>query len=324
MTLAQTLSGLSDMASLGYHTRRHLTSRPTSDMIWGRTSKEMGQRIDMNILEERFKKEDTTKNRFSSILDEDEYNELSRRVGYTRFKGNCPTCRGTKRFIYKGEDRACEEDSDGVHIQFKLFQRYELANIPQHYQRLDWNDFTKQSEARLTVDDYIAMADNAIDRGVGMYVYSNGLGTGKTFVATHILKEFVKRGHKGYYVPFFDILDLYEREDGEKKFIQSKLKNAPLVVIDDVIAPKVSEKQANFFRDTLERTVRHRQQNGLPTIITSNLTIHELEVCYDRIFSLAANSMIKLKLDDIEDTRIQIGINYRMLDMLNGETPPIT
>jgi DNA replication protein DnaC len=261
-------------------------------------------------------------NKYPNILTQEEYAELERRS----IKSNipCPTCKGRGKFVWKGEEHECEKDEDRNCIQKKLFLRYELANIPRRYQRLNWNDLTRQPEARATAEDYVEHSENALGLGVGIYIYSKGLGTGKTFIATHILKEFVKQGHKGYYVPFFDILDLYRREPEEREFIESKLLSSPLVVIDDVVKGSVSDKQAEYYRNTLERVVRHRAHNDLPTIITSNLSLRELDDHYGRIFSLSADSLLPLELSSDYDNRKESGLGARAVSLLNGEVPPIT
>jgi DNA replication protein DnaC len=261
-------------------------------------------------------------NRYPSTFSQDEYAEMARRN--LKVSMACPTCKGTGKFVWNEEEHDCEQDYDQTCIQKKLFLRYELANVPRRFQRLDWSDFVNQPEAKATIEDYIEHSENALALGVGLYIFSPGLGTGKTFLATHILKEFVKQGHKGYYVAFFDILDLYRREPEDRAFIEQKLLSSPIIVIDDVVAPTASQKQADHYRNTLERIVRHRAHNDLPTIITSNLTSERLDEEYDRIFSLMSDSLLPLELDSSSDFRITSGLANRAKALLNGETPPIT
>lgn len=261
-------------------------------------------------------------NKYPSILTQEEYAELERRNMKSSIA--CPTCKGKGTYVWSNQNHICEKDEDGTCIQKKLFLRYELANIPRRFQRLNWTDLTRQPEAKATAEDYIKHSSNALGLGIGIYIHSRGLGTGKTFIATHILKEFVKAGHKGYYVPFFDILDLYRREPEERDFIENKLLASPLVVIDDVVKGSVSDKQAEYYRNTLERVVRHRAHNDLPTIITSNLSMGELDNFYGRIFSLSADSLLPLELSSDYDNRKESGLGSRAVALLNGEVPPIT
>jgi DNA replication protein DnaC len=261
-------------------------------------------------------------NRYSSIFTPKEYEELARRN--LKASMACPTCKGAGKFVWNGVEYDCEKDDDDICIQKKLFLRYELANIPRRFQRLDWSDLVNQPEAKATAEDYIEHSDNALALGVGLYIFSPGLGTGKTFLATHILKEFVKLGHIGYYVAFFDILDLHRREPEDRAFIENKLLSSSIIVIDDVVAATASQKQADHYRNTLERVVRHRAHNDLPTIITSNLTSEQLDDEYDRIFSLMSDSLLPLELDSSSDFRIMAGLANRAKALLNGETPPIT
>lgn len=267
----------------------------------------------------------TTMNQISSILTDEEYAELRRRPG---FKDRCPTCNGVGHFSYDGNEYECELDADEIHIQFKLHRLYELANLPLRYQRLNWKDFNLHDaanpEIKIEVDRFVDHKSNAINNGLGLYIHSETLGTGKTFIATHILKECVKAGYKGYYIPFFDILSLYQLHDEEREFIEAKMMTSPLVVIDDVTVGVASDKQAAHFSQTLERFVRRRGQNSLSTIITSNLTQKELDRHYNRIFSLSAESMMPLELPGTFDARIELGFGRQYNMMLNGEVPPIT
>jgi len=239
-------------------------------------------------------------NLYSSVFEPEEYSELRSRVSYRKYGESCPTCKDTGTYEYRGESHECKKDYDGICIQKKLFLRYELANIPLDYHRIDWADFNTQPEAKKSIDAYVNNLDNAIDRGLGLYVNSSGLGTGKTLIGCHVLKEAVKSGKKAFFCQFVDLVSF--SSDCYKK-IESKLMNSDIVCIDDITKSHISNKQNELFRDFLERTIRHRAHNEMSTVVTSNLESKDFLLAYDRVFSLLMSNSFEVKLESSFDYR---------------------
>lgn len=261
-------------------------------------------------------------NRYSNVFETDEYAALNRSPRWVKLAGKCPTCKDEGEYTYNGITYTCEKDYDGKCIAFKLGARYEIARIPHLYQRLAW-DMPFAGIVQDTVDEYVEALPNAIENGLGFYVWSKGLGSGKTFIECHILMEAIKAGYKALFVPFFDLVGLHNMTDeAERAFIEDRLMNADIIAIDDVI-PGMSDKQIAHFGTSLERVIRHRVHNALSTIVTTNLAMHEMEDDYARIFSLLKSCSIPLDLAGYSDTRVESGITNVMRRLLNGETSPI-
>lgn len=239
-------------------------------------------------------------NRYSSVFSPDEYAELRSRVSHRKYGDLCPTCRGRGTYEYKGEIHECEKDFDGICIQRKLLLRYELANIPMDYHRIDWNDFETQPEAKESIEAYVNNLDNAIDKGLGLYVNSTGLGTGKTLIGCHVLKEAAKKGHSPYFCQFMDLVNITS-DDYQK--LESKLLHSDIVCIDDIVSSQISAKQNDLFKYLLEKTIRHRVHNEMSTIVTSNLESDDFLKAYDRVFSLLMSSAFEIKLKSTIDYR---------------------
>lgn len=239
-------------------------------------------------------------NKYSSIFEPAEYAELESRVSYRKYGDLCPTCRGLGYYEYKGEKHECEKDYDGICIQRKLFLRYELANIPLDYHRIDWADFDTQPEAKQCIEAYVNNLDNAIDKGLGLYVNSTGLGTGKTLIGCHVLKEAVKGNNRAYFCQFMDLVNI--TNDHYQK-IEDKLLNSDIVCIDDIVSSSISVKQNDLFKYLLEKTIRHRVHNEMSIIVTSNLESDEFLKAYDRVFSLLMSSAFEIKLKSSIDYR---------------------
>lgn len=236
----------------------------------------------------------------------------------------CPTCRtktndeegsvSTPMYQFRGELHPCD-----CQAQIALFARYLLARIPEEYMRLNWGDYDGSPPAREFVDNYVAKWSNYRDHGLGAEFGGPNLGIGKTFAATHIGKELIKRRQGVYFIPFVEMVSSFERENSEE--IENKIRMTPYVILDDIMPP-VSERQKNFYHTKFEAIIRHRTNYNLPTIITTNLTSEELSEFYPRTYSLLAAKQKRIDMDG-EDFRGHIGLENMELAE-NGEVRPIT
>jgi DNA replication protein DnaC len=263
----------------------------------------------------------TAMNLYSSVFEPAEYAELESRVSYRKYGDLCPTCKGTGHYEYRGETHQCEKDYDGVCLQRKLFLRYELANIPLDYHRINWNDFETQPEAKESIEAYVNNLDNAIEKGLGLYVNSIGLGTGKTLIGCHILKEAVKNRHTAFFCNFMDLVNI--TNDHYQK-IEHRLLNSDIVCIDDIVTSSISNKQNDLFKSLLEKTIRHRVHNEMSIVVTSNLECEDFFRAYDRVFSLLMSSAFEIKLKSSIDYRrdvLSVGIDALLL---SKDIAPIT
>ncbi len=236
----------------------------------------------------------------------------------------CPVCLNTNSYRYYGEKYECSDDSFG-HPTLRLASLYFLHNIPLQYQQLIWTEWPEDSPERVamkeTARDYIAHFDRFKLNGVGMTVWSKGLGTGKTWAATHVLKELVKLGHDGWWVSFNDVKGYHEHPNAE--YYISRMREASVLVLDEIKAPW-TEKTALFFSEKLEDLIRPRSNANLPTFLTTNLSQEELEHHYPRVFSLmcAKNLLVPLSGDDV---RMGALVWRRQAETAaNGEALPIT
>lgn len=260
-------------------------------------------------------------------LPDDEYDyadKLSRQVK-SRSLDYCPTCGSrypetpdemppSRKYFYLQEwhDCDCKE-------QIALFSRYLVAGIPEQYMRLNWDDYEGSPAAREFVGSYVDKWKRYREHGFGVEFGGPKLGIGKTFAATHLGKEMVKRRQKVYFIPFVEMVSAFERSDAEA--VEYKLRMTPYVILDDILEPK-SERQENFYHNKFEAIIRHRTNYNLPTIITTNLTTKELEEYYPRTYSLLAAKQKRINMDG-EDFRGTMGL-WNMELVENGETRPIT
>lgn len=242
---------------------------------------------------------------------------------------HCPTCgskmepipgsggvkqriSGTYKYLGKEYDCECE-------AQIALRSRYLVANIGEQYQRLDWDEWTGCPDTKAAVDLYLSEWEQFFRQGMGLEFYSSALGTGKTFAATHIGKELIKQGQSVYFIPFIEMVAAFDRQDSD--YIANRVRESGFVILDEVIPP-ISEAQKSFFATQLEALIRHRTNNNLPTIMTTNMDVETLNAAYPRTYSLLSAKQMRQEVAGT-DRRESIGIK-EMEIIANGETRPIT
>ena len=144
------------------------------------------------------------------------------------------------------------------------------------------------------------------NKGNGL-IFTGGVGTGKTHlaasIASHIINKYSVTVEFVSYVDILaDIRAAFSNNTGYEAKIEARLCEAPLLIIDDL----GKEKQSKFTDELLYRVVNKRYNHNLPLIITTNLSLPELEARLD----YAVFSRI-VELCKAVDMR---GRDYRMKD----------
>jgi DNA replication protein DnaC len=247
---------------------------------------------------------------------------LERNPEFKQRGDKCPVCLGDKHYIYQGVKHPCPDDDYG-HPMLRLARLYWMSFIPLQYQYLLWDEFPHEDVAE-DIGDYIQNFDRMRLSGVGFTIYGKQLGVGKTWAATHILRELVKAGYDGHFASFMSVKSYFELDDrDEREFLIRRVREAEILVLDEVKTP-FSEPQRIFFEDKLEDVLRARTNMNFPTIVTSNLTTAEFEREYPRCFSLLAakNQLVELsgidarKSSEVWENNVKLGFK--------GESRPIT
>lgn len=242
----------------------------------------------------------------------------------------CPTClsrlvtlpdgtygRENGTYRYAGEDRACDCDT-----QISLRKHYLLAGIGDQYMRLDWEKDYRDEDIKTDVGTYLESWANFKLQGMGVEFSSPALGVGKTFAATHVGKELIKRGERVYFTPFLEIIGLYDKEESERRELEHRLKEISVLILDEVVPP-YTEAQGKLFSSKFEEIIRDRTNFNRVTIMTTNLTPVRLLEHYPRPYSLLAAKQCRIEMTG-EDARQSI-VKTRNISMIaNNEIAPIT
>lgn len=135
-------------------------------------------------------------------------------------------------------------------------------------------------------------------------------GLGKTFLSSCIACEVLKKG----YSVAFDSIQNYLRDIEKEHFGRSQgdtletLLNADLVILDDL----GSEFSSSFNSASIYNIINSRANMGKPTIVSTNLSLEDLQARYDdRIVSRLLGMYLTLRF---------IGSDIRLIKRRNGET----
>lgn len=208
----------------------------------------------------------------------------------------CVTCAGKGVFRWRDEtgqpaDYTCDCDE-----QLLLYLYLMNAGLGLRYQRLSWDDATGVDDKAVgEIVGYATRAEIMAQHGRGLTLHSQARGTGKTLVATLLLKKLLASGFNGYFVMFQDMIDLYTstwRKDDEKAWFERKIRNAGVLVVDDM--GREYEGRIEMVQAMFDGVLRARVNAQRPTIITTNKTITEL----GQLYSLNALSL----LDEVNTT----------------------
>jgi len=164
--------------------------------------------------------------------------------------------------------------------RFRLSDKPDLRILTEEVRKRAWIG-RKHWKARLqripdnmiykaTIKDYIDnMPDNEA-QGKGLLLYGT-LGGGKTSVATILLRNALARGARVLSIRFTDMVDYllekYQRSLPNGAPLEEGLRNVNYLLIDDMEIDDATWRERKF-----EAILRHRDAEGLPTIISTNMT----------------------------------------------------
>lgn len=148
-----------------------------------------------------------------------------------------------------------------------------------------------------TCKKYVDNWAEMYEKNVGILFYGS-VGTGKSFLACCIANALLERLTPVCVTNFPRILDRLQSFDEKKRDFVDKMQRYALLVIDDLGV----ERDTSYVAEQIYNVVDTRARAGKPTIITTNLTVDELEKpssmeykrIYDRVLEMCP---IQLKMD---------------------------
>lgn len=201
-----------------------------------------------------------------------------------KFKNECTECKGMGCSI-------CTSKIGRI-------SKYAKANIPIDYWMLAFKDFKGDPKFRDLIRPYLQDIDSFYDKGKS-FAFVGNLGTGKTYVASAILKKALVSGYSGKYTQMAEVVNnLLSSKVDSAEYLESLLE-VDFLVIDEFDARWVfpSEKSERMFGSTLEYILRTRFQNHMPTILCSNT--EDIDQVLANDFSRAFSSLRNQYMDVI-------------------------
>lgn len=231
----------------------------------------------------------------------------------------CPTCGGFKNHFWKGEVLECD-----CTRQLQLHKHYLVSGIGVTYQRLDWEDYEGDPVIVEKIGKYLEGHANFVGRGIGLLL-SGDLGAGKTMVATLLLKELIKLGYRCMSTTFSETVEAFTagwKSIDDQRYFRDKFVNSDVLLLDDLGREFRSKNSLN--ETTFDNLLRSRVQGGRPTLVTTNMSMDELEDGYgSAAMSLLREVCLEYSFpEEVEDFRPKS--QKRALEELRkGEFRPI-
>lgn len=206
--------------------------------------------------------------------------ERGRVIEMPQLRPTCPLglCDGSGVILHEdAEGRVVAELCEHTVAERKrqeVERLFEAARIPSRFRGATFEAFDRSRQpaayeaARRYADEWPAVQSE------GRWLFLGGdVGTGKSHLAYAVLHALLRRGVAGLAATVPDLLDELRpgREDEADRL--RVLKTVPLLVLDDLGA----ERQTEWVTERLFIVVNARYADKLPTVITSNLQLQELE-----------------------------------------------
>lgn len=151
------------------------------------------------------------------------------------------------------------------------------------YQQMTFENFNIEGRGQLRADQRFCLKlarDHALKfsrEHSGWLFLTGNYGTGKTHLAAAIANSALQEGISNIFQPVPDLLDWLRASYGstsesyESRFEQ--IRNTPLLILDDL----GTQSSTPWAEEKLYQIMNYRYVHQLPTVITSNVSMHDLD-----------------------------------------------
>lgn len=167
-----------------------------------------------------------------------------------------------------GMNGICPKCNTGI----KAAQRYYDANIPCGYWTISMEkDFVGYKPLLDKYNEIVNDLPKMFRDGTSLLICGQH-GTGKTMMATNLIKRSVQKGYVGFYITLGDAVAALTGSEYQEQFVVRKqLQVVDILVLDEFDNRFVSSDRSNdLFARSLENIIRTRLANKLCTIVISN------------------------------------------------------
>lgn len=213
----------------------------------------------------------------------------------TGYVDGVKSCSCLRELIIKGR---IEASAMGKLLEKQSFDNFDLGRYS-YDEKIQEKMKANLLLAKAYVRDFGKKAENLLLIG--------STGTGKTHISSSIANELIHRGYDVIYDSAQNIIsdfesDRFRNSYGKEENKSEKYLDCTLLIIDDL----GTEFQNAFTLSTIYNLLNSRQNRGLATILSTNLTPDELARKYeDRIYSRIIGSGCKILSFKGRDNRIE-------------------
>lgn len=157
------------------------------------------------------------------------------------------------------------------------------------------NDDLKNPKLTDVAKRYVENFRTMYKNNKGLLFYGS-VGTGKTFMAACIANALIDEGHPCLVTNFARIVNTIQGlREGKQEYIDS-LNDYSLLVVDDLAA----ERDTEYMNETIMNVVDARYRIGKPIIVTTNLSVEQLQnpsdIMKQRIYSRLLEMCIPIEV----------------------------
>ncbi len=221
-----------------------------------------------------------------------------------------------EQLAYKNEV-AAKRKRDFEHQMKTLKDEYGLSD--EAYSECTFErDDRKDPELSDTCRNYVERWEAMKGAGVGI-LFCGTPGTGKSFYACAIANALLERQISALVTNFPRLLNIFQAAKDKQRYIDA-LRQYQLLVIDDLGV----ERESAYAAEQVYSVIDARYRSGLPIIVTTNMTIPELEKpgtmqgsrIYDRILEMCP---VRLKMTGTSRRSERAAQKQRIVkDLLEG------
>ena len=148
-------------------------------------------------------------------------------------------------------------------------EKYADSGIPVSYWMKSFKDFAGDKNFKERMRPIVSDIDLFYDNGSSLMFVGN-LGTGKSYMASVMVKIAISKGYDCKYTTMADIITSITSHNNHE--LMKNFLSTEFLIIDEFDSRWIfpSEKTEKLFGLNLEHIVRSRFQNHLPTILCSN------------------------------------------------------
>lgn len=248
-------------------------------------------------------KESRWKNLKNDELDKSLYYELDSRGIFEDHNGYCYVLSSTIM-----DERDCEFRKARAMIPFEYKGKRTMD--------FKWDVYPEDTNsAKETLNRYLINFEVMQNKGMGLYIYSNTKGSGKTMLSCCILNELAsKHAISVKFINVLDLLDMTKKSYSNDNYEIESIYNASVLVLDDI----GSQMSREWIDTVFYQIINRRYTEHKIIIYTSNVQIENLKMD-DRIKDRIEATSYIVKLPEVPVRKnISTEVKQKILDEIKS------